>query len=264
MYDDTRDDYLQPSIKSQPRISCLMPTYNRLRRRPDGSIDAVIVEEAIESFVRQQYVNRELFIINDTPGQTLRLPDDPRYSDITLINSPTRFETLGHKYRHAIDRMSGDYFTPWDDDDISLPGRLNSCRSHLRGADVMTVHGFYFMDDDTNKLTFDGQNGYMNDVYSLPLARRVGYPLQSADADRVAREQFSVAADIKHALRPNSSWHFYIYRWRATQRLHLSSLSYADETGYATIGRQPIVEVDYELQPHWQQDYVELVKRHFP
>jgi len=249
-----------PPVKEDDavRFTCFMPTYNRLRLRPDGSVDAVLLEEGIESYVRQSYPDSELLIINDTPGQTLRLPDDPRYKNITIFNLPTRQPTLGHKYRQAIELASGDYFTPWDDDDISLPNRLTTCRQYLRGCDAMTVHGFYFLAEE-GKLTFDPNNGFMNDVYSVALARRVGYSLTSFGSDAVSRSRFVQAAEITQQLNPNRDWHFYIYRWSTTQRSHLSGMG-AGEQGYAAIGRDPILAIDYELQPHWASDYSKLVQ----
>lgn len=251
-----------PTQDADVKITCFMPTYNRLQARPDGSIDAVIVEESIESFLRQSYPNKELIIINDTPGQRLSLPADPRYSNIFLLNSSVRFPTLGHKYRKAIEMASGDYFTPWDDDDISLPRRLLTCRQHLQGADSLIVSGFYFLDHEQAKMSFDSGNGYMNDMYRTSMARRIGYSLMSYDSDAKSRSAFMAGSSLVKYLRPDSSWHFYIYRWRASGRVHLSSLS-PDESGYAHIGAQPILEVDYELKPHWRRDYVELVKEHF-
>ena len=46
-------------------ISCLMPTYNRIPGRQ------FLIDEALESFLLQDYEDKELIICNDTPGQKL-------------------------------------------------------------------------------------------------------------------------------------------------------------------------------------------------
>lgn len=251
-----------PIMDENVKITCLMPTYNRLQRRPDGTIDAVLIEESIEAFLRQSYQNTELLILNDTPGQRLSLSKDPRYENIRIYNFSERFETLGHKYRYGIEVADGQYFTPWDDDDVSLPNRLATSRQYLQGADTLQVHGFYYLEPN-RAITFNNRDGYMADLYEIELARRVGYSLTSYGSDAVSRCRFSAESTIVRHLVPTADWHFYLYRWATTRRLHLSSMT-DGEGGYARIGSLPIEAVDYELQPHWEEDYVALVRKYFP
>ena len=48
-----------------PLVSCICPTYNRPPRHQH------LLEEAIASFLRQDYPNKELIVLNDCPGQEL-------------------------------------------------------------------------------------------------------------------------------------------------------------------------------------------------
>ena len=96
-------------------ITCLMPTYNRAT----GAMH--LLEEAVESFLRQDCPDKELIICNDTPGQTLRC-DAP---GVVVLNTGRRFRTLSDKIQYMIDHSTGTYLCRWDDDDIHLPHRLS-------------------------------------------------------------------------------------------------------------------------------------------
>jgi len=61
-----------------PLISCICPTYNRLPKYQ------FLLEESIESFLRQDYPNKESIVLNDTPGQELRC----EANGVTIVNVP--------------------------------------------------------------------------------------------------------------------------------------------------------------------------------
>lgn len=97
-------------------VSCLLPTYNRYPDYPN------LVEEAVYSFLQQDYQNKELIICNDTPGQSIVI-QHPR---IKCVNLAQRFDTLGNKIHYMLHTLAqGDFVCRWDDDDISLPWRLS-------------------------------------------------------------------------------------------------------------------------------------------
>lgn len=72
------------------RVSCLCPTYNRAPNLLH------LVEEAIESFSRQDYPDKELIVCNDTPGQQLEFS----HPQVRVLNVPERFATLSDKIQH--------------------------------------------------------------------------------------------------------------------------------------------------------------------
>ncbi|MEZ5942933.1 MAG: NPCBM/NEW2 domain-containing protein [Planctomycetaceae bacterium] len=94
-----------------PLISCVMPTYGR----PE------FVHESLAMFLAQDYVNKELLIVNDCPGQTF----EGEFPQVRIINCDERFPTLGEKRNFAIRQAAGDWIAVWDDDDIYLPWRLS-------------------------------------------------------------------------------------------------------------------------------------------
>lgn len=238
------------------KISCIMPTYNRLRIAKSGEADMTIVEESIESFLRQDYPHKELIIVNDTPGQKLQI--DPKYGDmIRIFNLPKRMPTLGHKYRFGVSQSSGDYITPWDDDDIMMPDRLTRCRQHVQGADILIVHGLYAMQQD-GSFRFDAGSGFAADWFKKSHIQQWGYHLSSFGSDAETRKLLRDKADLVKRLQPNIDWHFYIYRWSTTRRPHLSGFG---KNGYDIIGQMPIVKVEYNLEPKWLLDYPAMIEQ---
>jgi glycosyltransferase involved in cell wall biosynthesis len=104
-----------------PMVSCIMPTHNRRS----------FVGQAIGYFLRQDYPNRELIIVDDgsEPVQDL-LPDDPRLRYLRL----TRERTVGAKRNMACQEARGEVIAHWDDDDWMAPWRLRYQVDSLRAA----------------------------------------------------------------------------------------------------------------------------------
>ena len=232
-----------------------MPTYNRIKL-VDGKPTCPLVEEAIESFLRQTYTRSELVIINDTPGQTLLL-DNPTHR-IRLVNYDKRFGSLGEKCNLGLHTCYGDYVTRWDDDDISLPHRLEECVQRLDGGRISVLQvGGYWWQNEGEYNTCEGSFGFQQDLYDLRLARRVRYREISNGEDQAIRADCFSSVNHMHTAQyfPTPDKFHYIYRWSDTQSYHLSSSSKDTEARYREIGRMPIAEVHYTLKPHWRLDY---------
>ena len=106
---------------SLPFVSCLCPTYGR----PE------CVEEAIESFLRQDYRGaKELIVVNDLADQTL-VCDHP---DVRVINSKERITPLGGKFNAVAAMARGDVLFVWEDDDIYLPHRISYSIDRMRAG----------------------------------------------------------------------------------------------------------------------------------
>lgn len=99
-------------MNTQPLVSCIMPTYNR---RP-------FIPHAIDYFLRENYPNRELIIVDD--GQDAihdLIPEDARIRYLRLDKKIT----LGAKLNLACESAKGEIIAHWDDDDWYAPWRLN-------------------------------------------------------------------------------------------------------------------------------------------
>jgi glycosyl transferase family 2 len=76
-----------------------------------------LVEEAIASFLRQDYAGvKELIVLNDLPEQPLQF-DHP---EVKIINVDKRFRGVGEKRNACAALCSHDLLFAWDEDDISL------------------------------------------------------------------------------------------------------------------------------------------------
>jgi hypothetical protein len=94
-----------------PRVSCIMPTYNRRQ----------FVPLALRWFLAQDWPSRELVIVDDGTDRVADLlPDDPRIRYVRL----DRKHSLGAKRNQACQAASGEVIVHWDDDDWSAPQRL--------------------------------------------------------------------------------------------------------------------------------------------
>jgi Glycosyl transferase family 2/Methyltransferase domain len=111
-----------------PLISCLMPTANR----------RAFVPKAIRYFLRQDYANRELIILDDGSDPVSDLiPTDPR---IRYIRMQER-STMGAKHNLGCEHARGEIIAHWDDDDWFAEWRLSYQVSELVKHPPMTLSG---------------------------------------------------------------------------------------------------------------------------
>ena len=95
-----------------PLVSCLMPTRDRRR----------FVAQAVEYFLRQDYEERELVVLDDGDDRVADLmPADPRVRYVPLDEKLV----LGEKRNRACELALGEIIVHWDDDDWHAPHRLS-------------------------------------------------------------------------------------------------------------------------------------------
>jgi glycosyltransferase involved in cell wall biosynthesis len=236
-----------------PLVSCICPTYNRPPQYQH------LLEEAIASFLRQDYPNKELIVLNDCPGQEL-ICDEP---GVRVVNVAERFASIGDKLNAAVGLARGELIAPWDDDDISLPWRLSLSLERLGDADYFNPRCYWFLDDEG--LHVDHSMGYANNA---SLFRRAafegvgGYPSVSLGPDAALDAALSGLANAVDPLRGDkelrrSEW-FYIYRWGVSP-VHMSGSGAEDF--YVEVGKLPVVEACFHLSPRWRRDYEAETRR---
>ncbi|RYY37574.1 MAG: glycosyltransferase family 2 protein [Sphingobacteriaceae bacterium] len=95
-----------------PLVSCIMPTYNRRQ----------FIPHAIAYFLRQDYPNKELVIIDDGTDKVKDIiPAGPNIRYYTLKEKIT----LGAKLNMACQYAQGSIVAHWDDDDWYAPNRIS-------------------------------------------------------------------------------------------------------------------------------------------
>jgi glycosyltransferase involved in cell wall biosynthesis len=203
-----------PAVQSSPElISCLCPTFGR-----GGAGWQHLLEEAVESFLRQTDSHSELLVLNDDPRQELAF-EHPR---VHVVNLPRRFGTLGEKYNELVRLARGDLLAPWEDDDISLPHRLALSRDRLGDADYFNPRRYWLIEND--RLHRDHAMGV---GHNLSLFRRRawlavgGYPAVTGTQDtgldgRLVGDP-RLCCRVNGQPLPVEDW-YYIYRWGAEPR----------------------------------------------
>jgi glycosyltransferase involved in cell wall biosynthesis len=242
--------------ESLPGVSCICVTYAR----------AALLEEAIQSFLNQDYAGpKELIILNDFDRQTLVF-ESP---EVRIVNLPHRFHTLGEKVNAATALATYDLICPWDDDDIYLPHRLT------RSAAGLAQHKGFFKPSSA----FFWNNGAISSIernvfhaaccYTRAMFDKAGgYPHINSGYDIALEQTFEhhvLDATTPAELPPEEL--FYFYRWAGTGSYHISGVQKAADDGgqgYAQVAAFAAAKADageipiglVHLRPHWHCDYV--------
>ena len=113
---------------TEPLVSCIMPTADR----------AEFVPQAVTYFLRQNYANRELIIIDDGDESVAALvPDHPLIRYVRLDER----RTMGAKHNLACELARGDIICHWDDDDWHADWRIRYQVDELLRHPPMTLSG---------------------------------------------------------------------------------------------------------------------------
>jgi len=226
-----------------------------LRTSPDRLVSAIclaydlprrqtVLEEAIESFLRQTYPFKELIVVNDTPGLTIECQaPGVRVVDIAPC------QTLGEKYNAGIEAAAGDLICCWDDDDICLPWRMALSVELLGAADYYNPKAYWF--DGGHGLIHEVRTGYAHNasLYRRSAWDRVGRYPHLADNSQDAWMDHALQSQVPIVLGTGRiELTSYLYRWATG--LHHGS------TGPAR--PRPLGQGRFVLRPGWRQDYTRL------
>lgn len=240
-----------------PKVSCICPTFGR----------AYLLEEAIESFLRQDYPGeKELIICNDFVDQEL-IYDHP---EVKVINLPERAPNLGFKKNYTYENASGDLFLTWEDDDIHLPGRISRMVKSIKefNEDFVFEGPYYLLYGGRLSKKMEGKTSGTHII-----TRKLFYESGKIPAMNSGQDQAFNTLLQKHVGKPlptcTESPQF-LYRF-STGRAHISQFGKDAEnktSGYELIldavrqyvkqGKEPSGK--YVLKPHWSKDWVEAVK----
>jgi glycosyltransferase involved in cell wall biosynthesis len=250
-----------------PLVSCICPTYNRF------PLYSKLLEECTYWFLKQDYPNKELIILNDCKEQKLLC----NHKEIKIFNVEEKFKTLGDKYNALLNLCGGEIILPWEDDDISLPRRISQSvntlllssdpkyppvtfapwypsgfRTEIKWDYFNPQHSWF---ENGGTLHFTHSHGVCQNASAF---RKDLFRFQSVNGnqdalfDQDAKRQGRVAPALSN--NPND-W-TYVYRW-GVSNYHLSGF---DDMNKAYTNKQDVCPGTFEIVPKMYKPYDELCK----
>lgn len=234
-------------------ISCVCVTHGR----------PYLVEEALESFRRQTMKdNVELLIVNDCPEHQLRC----RLPGVRIINLRHPITDLAAKFNWAVKEAAGEWVAWWEDDDISLPHRLEYSASMASMHNVDYWKQCKAWNWNHGRIDSLGHNLYFgNSFFKRDLYLNSGGATPGGWADATAHDNMRETARTRFAEEdPNLDDVYWVYCWGG-RCFHDSgggeqdSLTRFRRFRTATLNDPRFTAGIVELEPRWQQDYCKLV-----
>lgn len=239
-----------------PKVSCVCPTFAR----------AYLLEEAIESFHRQDYPGeKELIICNDFVEQEL-IYDHP---EVKVINLKERCKTLGEKKNKTCSFATGELLLTWEDDDIHLPGRITRMVKSLQDSKREFVfEGPYFVLYGGKMYKKDTRTQGTHIITKRLFEASPKYPLMNSGQDTEFNK--ILQRYIGYVLPTCKEEPQFLYRF-STGKAHISQYGRDQKdkkSGYELFLEQAKQSVKlkkepggkYVLKPHWSKDWIEEVK----
>ncbi|EMQ5464458.1 glycosyltransferase family 2 protein, partial [Campylobacter coli] len=128
--------------KNKPLVTVIMPAFNREN----------YISFAIESILNQDYLNFEFIIIDDcSTDATYNIIQEYAKRDqriIVLRNKKNK--GIVYSLNRCLERSRGKYIARMDDDDISLPERIEKQVNVMEKDISIVVAGTYFKPMDEN------------------------------------------------------------------------------------------------------------------
>jgi len=231
----------------KPKISCWCATYGRRE----------LLNEAVESFLRQDYDGeKELVILNDDPDVRYEF-DHP---EIVVINSPTRYDNLGQKFNALIDKCTGEYITPWADDDIRLPHTLTLLYNAVNGRRHASVNRYiYSVGLNDPKMHMMRGEVYGASITAKSLWSEVGgFPETNSGEDQGFMKKIHKRGEF-HLHRMRDDEVYFMYRW-GTKSYHVSAFGTGKGWNEAKRQVDKTEKGTFRIEPKWNMDYVQLTQ----
>jgi len=246
-----------------PPVSCACLTYGRPH----------VLEEAIESFLRQDYAGeKELLILNDFDKQELHF-DHPQ---VKVVNVNKRFKTIGEKRNASVALCSHDNIFVWDDDDIYLPHRISlSMKKLTKEMPFFKTSNAFFL--NIGQMSIKSNLFHSSSCWRRELFNDVkGYlAIDSGQDYELEQEMGGLLEGLAVGTDVDAVEMYYIYRWAHTKSYHLSdfgrdnpeALKQIEHAIESHVACGLIKSGKINLNPAWREDYIkiseECLKRHY-
>lgn len=238
----------------KPLVSCICPTYGRV------PYDRFMLEECVYWFTQQTYDNRELIIVNDAAEQELVCKTDK----VTVINLQQRFATLGDKYNYLCAVSKGEIIVPWEDDDVSLPNRIEQIVHRLHGTYEYWRPGGGFFQSQQDAISlrspgncFHNASGFKKSLWET----RCRYASVSGPQDAVFDQKALQVARVNTVKTVVPSEFNYVYRWQHGSG-NQPNLSGHSDTQQAYDKRPTPIAGVYNILPTMYRDYAKLCREY--
>ena len=226
-------------------VSCICPTYNRF------PIDAWMLDECVYWFTKQTYTGeRELIILNDNPLQKLTCATP----GVMVYNESLRYPSLGAKYNRLLELAKGDIILPWEDDDISLPHRIEQSVAVLDSfkKSYWNPKMAFFQNGNRAELTLCSPNSVHHNASAF---RRTAlrYPedcKQDTGMDQLLAGSVPTITGLLAHLTPS-----YVYRWQCAAYFGNLSGYYDPQKAYTDYCPESHSSSSYNIVPTMHRDY---------
>ena len=238
---------------SLPKVSCICPTFCRV----------YLLEEAIESFLRQDYAGeKELIICNDF------LPQEIVYEHplVKVVNLSERAPNLGAKRNATYEHATGDLLLTWGDDDIHLPGRISRMVNSLEDREFL-YEGQYYCLYGGVLYWEQGMTSGAHIITKRLFDELGGIPQINSGEDQAFNTLVRSKIGPMDTCKEDPQ---FLYRY-STGRVHASQFGedapnkvsgyqrvYESAVHYINSGMEPKGRIT--LNPKWSKDWVEEVK----
>lgn len=227
------------------KVSVCCLTYGRV----------VQLQEALESWLRQDYSGHELVIYNTYTPQKLQF----QHINVRIINTPSRPATLGETRNRAIKECRGEYILNLDDDDIILNWYVSWLVARSEGLDwVRQGSRFNMVKGKIESITEQATNQFM---FKKSAWEKVGgYPHKNSGEDVEFRRKLAQHTHGREFPCPPPEIGF-IYGW-ANGPFNISG--FGPDQPQRSTGLQEAAKLVRKhsprvgrvvLRPQWRKDY---------
>jgi glycosyltransferase involved in cell wall biosynthesis len=148
---------------STPLVSVILPIYK----------GELFIKEAIDSIINQTYQNIELLLINDkSPDDSLNIIEGFEDNRIRIINNDKNLGLIGALNIGFIE-SKGKYIARMDQDDISLPNRIEKqvdfMETHKDITVVGTLYQTFGIRSELIRLPLDDENIKLHSYFNSPV-----------------------------------------------------------------------------------------------
>lgn len=185
-------------------ISVLTLTYGRKK----------LLEEAIFSFLQQNYEKGEMVVVNDEVNVDYNL----NYPNVRIFNLKERFSSISKKLEWGFKQCKNEYIYRLDDDDLLAPNALRLAEKQIIENPNYDIYRnkkhFYFENNH-----FIGIQGNVNNgnVYTKKYINKVFF------LDKNFGEDFDITFKYEGKIHESTNTPTMIYRW-GMSTYHVSGL----------------------------------------